>query len=41
MGELSSMRRPSGVTMRSMAQRTDSSLVNAAGWRDSLPPRST
>ncbi|MCY1510035.1 hypothetical protein D9M68_443980 [compost metagenome] len=29
-GELSSMRRPKGVTMRSIAQRTDCSLVNAA-----------
>ncbi|MNY54873.1 hypothetical protein D3C86_1907970 [compost metagenome] len=41
MGELSSMRLPSGVTMRSITQRTDCSLVNAAGCRHSRPARST
>lgn len=41
MGELSSMRRPNGVTMRSMTRRTDCSLVKAAAWRHSRPSRST
>lgn len=40
-GELSSMRRPNGITMRSMTRRTDCSPVNAAAWRQSRPSRST
>ena len=40
-GAASSIRRPSGVTTRSIAQRTDCSLENAAGWRYRRPCRST
>jgi hypothetical protein len=37
----SSMRRPSGVTMRSITARTASSSVKRSGERSSTPPRST
>ncbi|MNI72124.1 hypothetical protein D3C73_1280450 [compost metagenome] len=40
-GELSSIRRPRGVTMRSITQRTDCSLVKVAECRQSRPARST
>ena len=41
MGELSSMRRPSGETMRSITPRTDWSLLNTAGCLRRTPPHST
>lgn len=41
MGEDSSMRRPRGVTIRSITARTRSSSVKRASVLVSLPPRST
>ena len=40
-GELSSIRRPSGATMRSMTPSTARSLLNATGCRYRRPARST